>query len=180
MNQNTQTYDKLVKVSDKGKQRTKKIFAVIGYALFFSVWLIFAFNNRDIFVPLVAAGILCTVLLMLISWKYLDVEYEYSIWYGSFELAKIYSKKKRKDLMSAEIKEFLLIAPASEEYVNKAQHFEPQNTYCAISSKDAENVWLFVSGGKDEPRNLVLFEADDRMLTLLKTSNPSVFVKKTY
>ena len=72
MNQNTQTYDKLVKVSDKGKQRTKKIFAVIGYALFFSVWLIFAFNNRDIFVPLVAAGILCTVLLMLISWKYLD------------------------------------------------------------------------------------------------------------
>jgi hypothetical protein len=39
-------------------------------------------------------------------------------------------------------------------------------------------MWLLVTGGKDMPRNLVFFEADDRMLALLRQANPSVFVKK--
>ncbi len=179
MNANTQTYDKLVRTSTEGKVKRKKILAVIGYALFFSVWLILAFNNPDILVPMIVAGILCTVILMLITWKYFDVEYEYSIWYGTFTLAKIYAKKKRKNLLSADVKEFLLIAPATDEYVNKANHFEPKETFWAISSRDAGNVWIFVTGGKDEPRNLVFFEADERSLAMLRQANPSVFVKKT-
>ena len=180
MNGNTQTYDKIVKVSDEGIVRLKRVLAVIGYALFFSVWLIFAMKNRDIFVPVTVAGILCTIILILRSWKYFDVEYEYSIWYGNFELAKIYAKKKRKNLLSADIKEFLLIAPATEEYVNKAKHFEPKNTYYAVSSKNAENLWILVTGGKDEPRNLVFFEADERSLAMLRQANPTIFIKKVY
>ena len=179
MNTNNQTYDKLVRTSTEAKIKSKKILAVIGYALFFSVWLILAINNPDILVPMVVAGILCTVMLMVISWKYFDVEYEYSIWYGTFTLAKIYAKKKRKNLLTAEVKEFLLIAPATEEYVNKANHFEPKNKFYAVSSKDAENVWIFVTGGKDMPRNLVFFEADERSLAMLKQANPAVFVRKT-
>ena len=180
MNSNSQTYDKLVEVSTEGKARTKKMLAVIGYALFFSIWIIFALNNPEVLIPVIIAGVLCTALLMVVSWKYLNVEYEYSIWYGSFELAKIYAKSKRKNLVSAEIKEFLLIAPATEEYVNKAYHFEPSNIFNAISSKDAENVWIFVTGGKDMPRNLVFFEADERSLAMLKQANPTVFVKKMH
>lgn len=178
MNSNSQTYDKIIKVSSEGKVQLKKVLAVIGYAVFFSIWLIFALNNPSILVPLVVAGILCTVMLMLISWKYFNVEYEYSIWYGSFELAKIYAKKKRKNLLSADLKELLLVAPADEEYVNRAAHFEPKNKFYAVSSKNAENVWILVTGGKDEPRNLVFFEADERALSMLKAANPSVFVKK--
>ncbi len=179
MNTNNQTYDKLVRTSTDAKIKTKKILAVIGYALFFSVWIILALNNPDIFVPMIVAGILCTVILMTISWKYFDVEYEYSIWYGTFTLAKIYAKKKRKNLLTADVKEFLLIAPATDEYVSKANHFEPKETFWAISSKSAENIWIFVTGGKDEPRNLVFFEADERSLAMLKQANPSVFVRKS-
>lgn len=178
MNSSTQTYDKLVRVSDGKKASFKKILAVTGYAAFFSVWLLFALNTPDIFVPILIAGGLCTSGLMMITWKYFEVEYEYSIWYGSFSLAKIYAKKKRRDLISADIKEFLLVAPATEEYVNKANHFEPKNTFYAVSSKTAENVWIFVTGDKDMPRNLVFFEADERSLAMLKQANPSVFVKK--
>ncbi|MBP3333401.1 MAG: hypothetical protein J6M35_05070 [Clostridia bacterium] len=177
MNTNLQTYDKLVRTSSEGKIRRKKLFAVIGYAFFFSVWLLFALNTPDLIVPIIVAGGLCTFALMMLTWKYFDVEYEYSIWYGTFTLAKIYAKKKRKNLLSADVKEFLLIAPATEEYVNKANHFEPKQTFYAISSKQAEDVWIFVTGGKDEPRNLVFFEADERSLNMLRSANPSVFVK---
>ena len=180
MNTNTQTYDKLVQVSTEGKIKLKKILAVIGYAFFFSAWLIFAINTPEAMIPIVVAGVLCTVILILISWKYFDVEYEYSIWYGSFDVAKIFSKKKRKELLSAEIKEMLLIAPATEEYTSRAYHFDPKEIIYATSSKQAENMWLFVSGGEDKPRNLVFFEADERSLNMLRLGNPSVFVKKIY
>ena len=180
MNTNTQTYDKLIKVSTEGKIKTKKILAVIGYSLFFSVWLLFALNTPDALVPIIVAGALCTSILILISWKYFDVEYEYSIWYGSFDVAKIFSKKKRKELISADIKEMLLIAPATEEYISRAYHLDPKDVIYATSSKSAEIVWLFVTGGEGNPHNLVFFEADERSLNMLRLGNPSVFIKKIY
>jgi hypothetical protein len=55
---------------------------------------------------------------------------------------------------------------------------EIDKRHLALSSANSENMWLLVTGGKDMPRNLVFFEADDRMLALLRQANPSVFVKK--
>jgi hypothetical protein len=178
MNNNTQTYEKVVNASNSSKEKLKRITAVILYSVFFAVWMIFALNNHDILVPVLVAGVLCTVMLVLISWKYLIVEYEYSIWYGSFELAKIYSKKKRKNIVSAELCDLLLVAPATEEYISRAEHMDIDKRHLALSSANSENMWLLVTGGKDMPRNLVFFEADERMLAILRQANPSVFVKK--
>lgn len=178
MSSNSQTYEKVVKVSTTGKERFKRIGVVIVYSLFFAVWVFAALKNPQLLVPIIVAGILCTVMLILISWKYFNVEYEYALWYGSFEVAKIYSKKKRKTLMSADTKELMLVAPATEEYLTRAEHFELDKKIFAISSPYAEELWLLVSGGKDEPRILVVFEADERILDMLRRANPSVFVKK--
>ena len=178
MNNNSQTYEKIVNASESGKEKLKRITAIILYSVFFAVWVIFALNNPEILVPAIVAGILCTLMLILVSWKYLSVEYEYAIWYGSFELAKIYSKKKRKNLVSAELHDLLLVAPATEEYISRAEHMEITKKHLALSSASAENMWLLVTGGKDMPRELVFFEADERMLALLKAANPSVFVRE--
>lgn len=178
MNNNSQTYEKVVNASDSSKEKLKRITALILYSVFFAVWVLFALNNPEILVPVIVAGVLCTVMLVLVSWKYLIVEYEYAIWYGSFELAKIYSKKKRKNLVSAELCDLLLVAPATEEYISRAEHMKIDKKHLAVSSANAEDMWLLVTGGKDMPRNLVFFEADDRMLTILRQANPSVFVKK--
>lgn len=178
MNSNSQTYEKIVKVSTTGKERFKRIGVGIVYSLFFAVWVIAALKNPQILIPIIVAGILCTVMLILITWKYFNVEYEYALWYGSFEVAKIYAKKKRKTVMSADTKELLLVAPANEEYLNRAEHFELDKKIFAVSSPYAEDLWLLVSGGKDEPHVLVVFEADERLLEMLRRANPSVFVKK--
>ena len=176
MNSN-QTYEKVVRSNSESKQRANKILAILGYSAFFAVWLVIGLFKRDILVPLAVTGVLCTVALILLTWKYLDVEYEYALWYGSFEVAKIYSKKSRKNLLSAETKELLLIAPATEEYISKAKHFEIDKEVNATSSESEES-WILVTGGKDEPRILVYFEADERLLGMLRAANPSVFVRK--
>ena len=177
MNSN-QTYEKVVKQCSEKKQNTNKALAIMGYSVFFAIWLVIGIFNLDILVPLAVTGVLCTVALILLTWKYLDVEYEYALWYGSFEVAKIYSKKSRKNLLSAETKELLLIAPATEEYIKKTEHFEIDKQIIATSSTDGENVWILVTGGKDEPKILVYFEADERLLGMLRAASPSVFVRK--
>jgi hypothetical protein len=72
----------------------------------------------------------------------------------------------------------LLVAPATEEYINKAEHFGIDRRIIATPSAEGENVWILVTGGKDEPRVLVYFEGDERLLGMLRAASPSVFVRK--
>ena len=175
---NSSTYEKIVKVKCKGNQTAKLISAIMGYVLFFSLWVAAALSSPAIFVPIITAGGLSTALVVMVSAKYLMIEYEYSFWYEQLTVSKIYGKKNRRTLIETEIKNLLMIAPATDEYVAKAKHFEPEKEISAISSDDAENVWLAVSGGKDERKVLILFEADDRSLGMLRSANPIAFIRK--
>ena len=176
---NSTTYEKIVKVKCHGKQLAKRISAIMGYVLFFSVWLSAALSSPSVFVPIVTAGALCTMMLVFVTFKYLLLEYEYSFWYGQLTVSKIYGKKKRRTAIEAEMKALLMIAPATEEYIAKAEHFEPEKRIIAVSSEDADNIWFMVTGGEDERRVLIFFEADDRSLGLLKSANPIAFIRRT-
>ena len=175
---NTQTYEKSVKVKSKGSHLAKKITIIMAYILFLSFWIAAAMNNAERFVLILTAGILSTLLIVILTWKYLYVEYEYSFWYGNMSIAKIYAKRKRKSVISTEMKDLLIIAPADDENVQRASRFEPEETIMAVSSEDADGIWLAVTGGKDEKRVLIFFEADERSLDMLKKANLFAFVKK--
>ena len=175
---NGSTYERTVKVKNKGSYLAKKITVIMAYVLFFSVWLAAAMSNAKSFIPILTAGILSTLLVVSFTWKYLFLEYEYSFWYGNMSIAKIYAKRKRKNVLSTEIKDLLIIAPANEENIHKANRFEPEETLMAISSESADDIWLTVTGGKDEKRVLIFFEADERSLDMLKKANHFAFVKK--
>lgn len=176
---NSNTYEKIVKVKCKGKHMAQRVSAIMGYILFFSLWLAAAMSSPSVFVAIVTAGGLSTLLLILITFKYLLLEYEYSFWYGQLTVSRIYGKKKRKTAVEADIKDLLMIAPATEEYIAKAEHFEPEARIVAVSSEDAENIWLTVTGGEDQRRVLIFFEADERSLGLLKSANPLAFIRRT-
>ena len=176
----SQTYEKIVKVANSPRLIAKKISFIMLYLLYFSVWVVATLRNlgSPVFVLILMAGLLTTLAAVIITWKYLQVEYEYSFWYGSMSIAKIYGKKKRKALVDADVKELLMIAPATEEYIAKAEHYDIDLRVIAVSSENADNIWLAVTGGEDERRALIFFEADERSLHMLKTANPISFIRK--
>jgi hypothetical protein len=177
--ENSRTYEKIVKVALRGKQ-TAKIMSIIGaYAVFFAIWLLAALSTPSVFLPIIVTGALCTLLLVLVTRKYLSLEYEYSFWYGQLTVSKIYGKRSRKTVVSADMKDMLMIAPATEEYIAKAEHFSPDRRIIAVSSEQAENIWLLVSGGEDQPNILIFFEADDRSLNILRSANPIAFIRRS-
>jgi hypothetical protein len=176
--ENSRTYEKIVKVALRGKQ-TAKIMSIIGaYAVFFAIWLLAALSTPSVFLPIIVTGALCTLLLVLVTRKYLSLEYEYSFWYGQLSVSKIYGKTKRKTLVEADMKALLMIAPATEEYIAKAEHFNIKSRIIAVSSEQADNIWLAVTGDEDLPHRLIFFEADDRSLGILKAANNLAFIKK--
>ena len=175
---NLQTYERIVKAANTRKRVAIKISLILSYLLFFSLWLIFALNNPNIFIPIIIAGALSTFGAFRISWKYIQIEYEYSFCYGDMNVSKIYGKRKRKALAHADIKSLLFIAPATQENINKAEKLEIEERIIAVSSEEADNIWLAVTGDKDEKRLMMFFEADERSLALLKSVNPYAFSKR--
>lgn len=177
MSERSQTYEKAVKVKNNSSQKAKKATALLLYAGFFAFFLLFAIDNVKLLVPIVALGVLLTFILVRWSWKYLNVEYEYSFWYGAVSVAKIYGNKKRRALIDTDMKDLLMVAPANEEYAKKAEHFGIGKRIDATSGDPDQDVWLMVAGREDEDRTLVFFEADQRALSLLREANPYVFIK---
>lgn len=175
---NTESYEKIIKIPNKGRHLAKKISLAMSYVLFFSIFVLSALNNLERIIPLLAVGVLLTFTLFAVTWKYVQIEYEYAFECGALSVAKIYGKRKRKLLVSAEIKEMSMIAPATEENIKKAEKLEIDERIIAVSSDRQENIWLALTGGKDEKKVLLFFEADERALSILKSTNPYVFAKK--
>ena len=174
----SQTYEKIVKKEFKGVHLAKTVSLVLCYILFFAVWLIIALNSPQKMMLILAADILFTFSLVLLTFKYIRLEYEYSFWYGRMAVAKIYAKKNRKVIIETDVKDLLIIAPATDENIARAERFEVEDRIIAVSAESAENIWLAVTGGKDEHRILIFFEADERSLGMLRSANSHVFVKK--
>ena len=171
------TYEKIVKVKMKGKQLAKTVSLIMIYGLILFFWVTAAIFNAKQLVPILVLGALSLFIIIPLTLKYVLLEYEYSFMYGRLSIAKIYGKTKRKAVIETEMSDLLIIAPATEENIARAERFEPEDRVVAVSAEDAENIWLAVTGGKDERRILVFIEADERALTLMKAASPYTFSK---
>ena len=121
-----------------------------------------------LFIPLTTAA------LVWLTWSHTQTELEYTVAAGTFYLARIYGKKRRKELVEAELSSALLIAPNTEENQKKAQEYAPTDILFAASSSLAENVWLMVFDAEKSQRLLIYVEMDEEMLRILRHANPRV------
>ena len=174
----TQFYEKIVKVKNS-KQTAKLISGILFYILYISIWAFIGIINPESSILIFTAGILSAILIILITWKYLFLEYEYSFCQSTLTIAKIYGKRKRKSILDVNLQKLTLIASATNENIKKAENLNPEERVIAVSNEYAENIWLIVTGEENEPRILIFIEADDRALSILKSNAPFAFVKKT-
>ena len=118
---------------------------------------------------LIVLAVLLTVILVMLTHKYLHVEFEYSFVGGELTVSKIYGKKKRKQLITHSLRDALLIAPATEEHL---EHVDGK-LISALSTPDAEDallLWLDVSKAE---RVVLLIESDERTIALCRRAAPA-------
>ena len=114
-----QSYERLIRRKVTGKYVWQRIGLIAVYGVWVSLWFVVAIR-WILNAPLLAFALLSTVLLIVFTWKLTLVEYEYAIVSGSFYLAQIYGKSRRKAILEAEISDAVLIAPYTEKYAARA------------------------------------------------------------
>ncbi|MBO5939416.1 MAG: hypothetical protein J6Q82_08005 [Clostridia bacterium] len=172
----SQNYEKLLSQKPCGRTLLPRLCLILGYLAFFSVWFV-AFLRANFAPALLVLAIALTVLLVLVTWKYVQVEYEYAIYSGSFFVAKIYGKTKRKDLVELDLKQAILIAPRTEEYLAQADRMKLDGVLWAVSSPKAENIWMIVYPHGEKNASLLFFEADEDAIRLMRRENPRATAK---
>ncbi|MBQ9085739.1 MAG: hypothetical protein IJY47_00970 [Clostridia bacterium] len=172
-----QSYEAIV--PKKGKDALLRKGAwILGYIFWFSLFFVWS-TLRDLDLPILILGILSTVAVILLTWKYAQIEYEYTLAGGSFFLAKIYGKRKRKTVLEANIKHARLIAPYTQDYVNQAESLSPKEILWAVSSPSAKNIWMLLWDDEEQDKRILLmFEAEERSLRILRQENPRAVARE--
>ena len=175
---NTQLYEKIVKQKNR-KQPLKIIFAIMLYVIFFITWLLFGLLNLNFATFIWVLGALFTLIVVLLTWKYLFVEFEYNFCMSTLTVAKIYGKRKRKTLIEFDISKCLIISPATQENIDKAEKFKPEKRIIAVSNEAAPDIWLLVSNDDEENQYMVFIESDARIATIFRTVAPHIISKRS-
>ena len=171
--ENTQTYERIIKQACVGRVLSTRILAYIGYAVFALIWL--PFIIASLFQPLlIVLSVLLTVILVVLTRKYLHVEFEYTFVSGELTVSKIYGKKKRKALFCAELRDAVLIAPATDDYVDKIEG----KVISALSAPTVEDALLLVFDEGKSQRVTLLIESDERTVTLCRRASPAACAKE--
>ena len=150
----------------------KKLLLILIYIAFVLTAFTVGFLTR-IFLPFLALVPVFTCILIFFTWRYVSVEYEYSMTSGQITFSKIYGSRNRKCIFEAEIKSMNLIAPYTNEHIDKAIRFAPTVEYNATSSPRASEQYFALFEDHNGKKAIFIFEATRRSLEIFRFYNPS-------
>lgn len=119
---------------------------------------------------------LCGIAYWYLS-RFVNIEYEYRIVQGEFQMDVIYGQRQRKELITVRIRDMEIIHPYDEAAKNAVAACDIVYD-CSISQKHPTPdiyYFLYQENGK---KAAVIFEATRKTLDIMKFYNASVLTKK--
>lgn len=174
------TYEYVVAKKAKGRHALSKAALLIGYVIYVVVAFVIMMKTR-LGAPLFAFVPLSTWIIVFFTWRYVNVECEYSITSGVLTFSKIYGGRKREEKLSFSLGKCILIAPMSDkQYSERPDVVNADKVYDALSRPDAPDAYIALFEGERGEKNVFLFEATARALSICRFYNSSAtVVKKT-
>ena len=167
------TYEYVVQRKNRGSQKLKPMFFIIGYIVFALLALTFAVRSK-LGAPLVALAPVALLLIIFLTWRYTKIEYEYSITSGVLTFSEIYGGKSRKVIAEFRIKDCSVIAPLSDPDKRElADRYNAEISYIALSEKDAPDGYFALFENEKGKRCIFFFEATEKALKICRFYNPA-------
>ena len=172
------TYEYTVKQKNEGKWIARRAGLIFLYAAFVFAWVVMGLATR-ILVPLLALIPVTTGMLIFATWRYVSVEYEYSITSGVFTLTKVFGGRSRKKVLEVALRNALLIAPLDDARSRAtAEQYRPEREFHAISSLSSPDVYFMLfeyenKKEKEKRRAILYFEATEKALSVCRFYNKS-------
>lgn len=177
------TYEFTVDQRIEGKWRLARIGMILFYVFFaLGAFLLLAIIwNMPQLVALVPVA---TWMLVFFTWRYVSVEYEYSLTSGELVFSKIFGNRSRRTVLKMMLRDASRIAPLEDaQEAARATSYAPEKEFSAISSLGAPDVYFILfehryeeHGKAKSCRAILYFEATAKALQICRFYNPSATV----
>ena len=167
------SYDFTVDKKVERSYKMKRALMICAYVLYCLVFLVVIIWTR--IVPLGALIPFTLYIIYLCTWRYVSIEYKYTVESGLFTLYTVYGAKKKKKMCELRLKEASRILPVCE-YADEIKSFGAKKVYDGRSSKDTSDDYaiLFSEGGTPA---VVYVDAPEQSVKVFHYYNPDNTVR---
>lgn len=155
--------------------KTKKTLFIVGYILY--VLVVFAILSS--INPYLIALVPVTLWMVIwLTWRFTQVEYEYSFFSGALTVNRVLGNRTRKKMMEIRIQNFSSVLPVTDANLSKIEAFAAEKTIFAASEAKAENLWVALWDDAESGKHCALyFEPNEKAIKILKYYNASAMAK---
>ena len=155
--------------------KTKKALFLAGYVLYVLVVFAVLTSINPYLIALVPVTLWMVIWL---TWRFTQVEYEYSFFSGALTVSRVLGNRTRKKLLEIRIQNFSSVFEATEMNQSKIEAFAAENTIFAASEAKAENLWVALWTDAESGKRMALyFEPNEKAIKILKYYNASAMAK---
>ncbi len=173
MNEFANYFEYAVDAKVEGKLLRNRILLIIGYILYAIVFMVLVFASK--LLPLGAFVVVTTAIIVFFTWRYVNIEYEYTIVKGEMTFSKIFGRRSRRDFLKVRIQDMSHFAPYRDEY--KAIADSAAKKYYAVSSMSSPDIYVGIfKEPKSNDTSVVFFEATSKCVKLAKFYNNAATV----
>lgn len=157
--------------------KTKKTLFVAAYVLY-AVAIFGIGSMTKLMLPFMCFIPLSLWIIVWLTWRFTQVEYEYSFFSGTLTVSRILGNRTRKKMTEVRIQNFSAIFPAVEANESKIEAFEAETTIFAASEATAEGLWVALWNDAESGKRMALyFEPNEKAVKILKYYNVSAMAK---
>lgn len=102
-----------------------------------------------------------------------SIEYEYSVTNGELDVDSIAGRRKRRRILSASVRRFSILAPATEAYRAEFESASVRNIVEAHISPDSENLWFARFEDESGVDTVLFFNPNEKVLRAMAKLIPS-------
>ena len=170
------SYDYTVDKKSEGSYRLKRTLMILAYVLYVLVFLVVIIWTR--IVPLGSIIPFTLYIIYLCTWRFVNIEYKYTVETGLFTLYTVYGAKKQKKMCELRLKEAKRILPVTE-YADEIKAFGAKKIYDGRSSKDTSDDYAILYHENGTP-TVIYIDAPEQSVKVLHYYNPdnTVRIKK--
>ena len=163
-------YEYVVKPKKDAKNKMLRVALIVLYFVFVIGCLVGGFLTG--LIPLLALVPVALWILIFFTWRYTNVEYEYSVESGVLTFTKIYNNRTRRTITEFDIRSAEYIAPASDhETLRRVADYDPQHEYFFVTSMDDPDAYTALYVNEDMERCAVSLVAYPKLKKSLRLYN---------
>jgi len=170
-------YEYAVAEAKSNKLLMKKLLFLAAYILYGAVVLIVGVIVKLI-LPILCFIPLSIWIIVFLTWRFTQLEYEYSFFSGKLTVSKILGGRSRKKLCEVHLRDLAAVFPYEDANVSRAEAFNAEKTVFAASGMNAENLYIALWTDPDSgKRTILLFEPNEKAIKIIKYYNMSAIAK---